>query len=91
MQANPEKIDHVIIVGAGMAGLLAAASLSDVTKKVSLIDKDSIPDSPQFRPGVAQGAHVHTLLGYGVEAMEKLIPGLMSDLYSEGAVKIRRN
>jgi 2-polyprenyl-6-methoxyphenol hydroxylase-like FAD-dependent oxidoreductase len=91
MQANPEKIDHVIIVGAGMAGLLAAASLSDVARKISLIDKDSIPDSPQFRLGAAQGAHVHTLLGYGVEAMEKLIPGLMSDLYSAGAVKIRRN
>ena len=91
MQANPEKIDHVIIVGAGMAGLFAAASLSDVARKISLIDKDSIPDSPQFRLGVAQGAHVHTLLGYGVEAMEKLIPGFISDLYSEGAVKIRRN
>jgi len=74
-----------------MAGLLAAAALSDAFEEVTIIEKDSLPESPQFRIGVAQGAHVHTLLGYGVEAMDSLIPGLMADLYSAGAVRIRRN
>ena len=82
---------HAVIIGAGMAGLLAAAALSDAFDEVTIIEKDSLPEVPRFRNGVAQGAHVHTLLGYGVEAMDRLIPGLMADVYSAGAVKIRRN
>jgi len=91
MTTNSVTSKHAVIVGAGMAGLLAAAAVSDVFEEVTIIEKDSLPESPQFRIGVAQGAHVHTLLGYGVEAMENLIPGLMADVYSAGAVKIRRN
>ena len=91
MTKDSFKSKHAVIVGAGMAGLLAAAALSDAFGKVTIVEKDSLPKSPQFRNGVAQGAHVHTLLGYGVEAMDTLIPGLMADIYSAGAVKIRRN
>ena len=91
MTAGSVNGTHAVIIGAGMAGLLAAAALSDAFEEVTIIEKDSLPDSPEFRNGVAQGAHVHTLLGYGVEAMDNLIPGLMADLYSAGAVKIRRN
>ena len=90
MTAGSVNGTHAVIIGAGMAGLLAAAALSDAFEEVTIIEKDSLPDSPEFRNGVAQGAHVHTLLGYGVEAMDNLIPGLMADLYSAGAVKIRR-
>ena len=57
---------HAVIVGAGMAGLLAAAALSDAFCKVTIVEKDSLPEFPQVRSGVAQGAHVHTLLCYGV-------------------------
>jgi 2-polyprenyl-6-methoxyphenol hydroxylase-like FAD-dependent oxidoreductase len=78
-------------VGAGIAGLLAAAALSDVVGKVTIIEKDALPKTPEVRKGVPQGAHVHTLLGYAVKAMDKLIPGLMTDVYAAGAVKIRRN
>jgi len=88
---NKVEINHAVVAGAGMAGLLAAAALSDHVGKVTIIEKDLLPESPQFRNGVAQGAHVHTLLGFGVKAMDELIPGLMSDLYTAGAVKIRRN
>jgi 2-polyprenyl-6-methoxyphenol hydroxylase-like FAD-dependent oxidoreductase len=91
MTANSANSKHAVIIGAGMAGLLAAAALSDAFDEVTIIEKDSLPEVPQFRIGVAQGAHVHTLLGYGVEAMDRLIPGVMADVYSAGAVKIRRN
>ncbi len=74
-----------------MAGLLAAAALSDVIEEVTIIEKDILPEAPEVRKGVPQGAHVHTLLGFGVEAMDKLLPGLMADVYAAGAVKIRRN
>ena len=74
-----------------MAGLLAAAALADVVGEVTIIEKDTLPETCKVRKGVPQGAHVHTLLGYGVEAMDKLLPGLMADVYAAGAVKIRRN
>ena len=74
-----------------MAGLMAAAALSDVFGEVLIIEKDELPNNPKLRKGVPQGAHVHTFLGYAVEAMDELIPGVMEDLYTAGAVKIRRN
>ena len=82
---------HAVVVGAGMAGLLAAAALADIFGEVTIIEKDTLPETPRVRKGVPQGAHVHTLLGYAVEAMDKLLPGLMADVYAAGAVKIRRN
>ena len=91
MSTDTVKHNHVVVVGAGIAGLLAAAALSDVVGKVTIIEKDALPKTPEVRKGVPQGAHVHTLLGYAVKAMDKLIPGLMTDVYAAGAVKIRRN
>jgi len=83
--------DKAIVVGAGMAGLMTAAALSQFFASVLIIEKDELPNKPAFRKGVPQGWHVHTLLGYGVEASETLFPGLMDQLYAAGAVQIRRN
>ena len=89
---KPEMKDkNAIVVGAGMAGLMAAAVLAEFFTRVIIIEKDELPHEPSLRKGVPQGAHVHTFLGYAVEAMEKLIPGLMEQLYVAGAVRIRRN
>ena len=82
---------RVIIIGAGMAGLMAAAVLADQFAEVIIIEKDDLPRTPQIRKGVPQGAHVHTFLGYAVEAMEDFLPGVMAELYEAGAVQIRRN
>ena len=80
-----------IVVGAGLGGLMAAASLSNFFARVEVIEKDTLPSEPALRKGVPQGAHVHTFLGYAVEAMEELLPGLLDRLYEAGAVRIRRN
>ena len=71
---------HAVVIGAGIAGLLAAAALSGTIEKVTIIEKDALSEAPKVRKGVPQGAHVHTLLGYTVEAMDKLLPGLMATL-----------
>ncbi|MFA3920749.1 NAD(P)/FAD-dependent oxidoreductase [Ruegeria hyattellae] len=89
MDSRQQK--RVIVVGAGMAGLMAAAVLSDQFSEVIIIEKDDLPRRPQVRKGVPQGAHVHTFLGYAVEAMEDFLPGIMTELYEAGAVQIRRN
>ncbi len=80
-----------VVIGAGMGGLMAAAVLSGFFTNVVIIERDELPTQPTLRKGVPQGAHVHTFLGYAVEAMGTLLPGLMEQLYAEGAVKIRRN
>jgi 2-polyprenyl-6-methoxyphenol hydroxylase-like FAD-dependent oxidoreductase len=80
-----------IVIGAGMGGLMAGAALSDFFTSVIIIERDELPREPALRKGVPQGAHVHTFLGFAVEAMEKLLPGLMEQLYDAGAVRIRRN
>jgi glycine/D-amino acid oxidase-like deaminating enzyme len=80
-----------VVIGAGMGGLMAAAALSDFFTNVVIIESDELPRQPALRKGVPQGAHVHTFLGYAVQAMDTLLPGLMEQLYDEGAVKIRRN
>ncbi|MBT6277544.1 MAG: FAD-binding protein [Chromatiales bacterium] len=82
---------RAVVIGAGMAGLMAAAALSDAFDEVLILEKDPLPATPAIRKGVPQGAHVHTFLGYAVQVMEELLPGIMDELYAAGAVKIRRN
>lgn len=88
---NTSPRERAVVVGAGMAGLMAAAAMSDSYGEVLILEKDKLPVVPKLRKGVPQGAHVHTFLGYAVEAMEELIPGIMEHLYAAGAVRIRRN
>ena len=70
-----------VVIGAGMGGLMAAAVLSGFFANVVIIERDELPRQPALRKGVPQGAHVHTFLGYAVQAMETLLPGLMEQLY----------
>ena len=82
--------ETAVVVGAGLAGLLAAAALSDFFKNVVVVERDRLPTRPGLRKGVPQGAHVHTLLGYAVEAFDQLVPGMIGRLYEAGAVRIRK-
>lgn len=91
MTARKPMAETAVVVGAGMVGLMTAAVLSEFFARVVIIERDELPRAPALRKGVPQGAHVHTFLGYAVEAMEQLIPGLMDHIYAAGAVKIRRN
>jgi 2-polyprenyl-6-methoxyphenol hydroxylase-like FAD-dependent oxidoreductase len=82
---------HAIVVGGGMAGLLAAAAMSNFFEAVTICECDDLEDDDEVRPGVPQGAHIHTLLGYGAQSIERLLPEFNRRLYKAGAVKIRRN
>lgn len=46
--------DHAIVIGASMAGLLSARMLSDRFHRVTLIDRDELPETPANRQGVPQ-------------------------------------
>ena len=77
---------HAIVVGASLAGLLAARVLSESYAKVTLLDRDTWADLPEPRGGVPHGRHAHGLLARGREVLEELFPGLTDDLVRSGAV-----
>ena len=51
-----------MVVGASVAGLLAARSLSESFEEVLVRERDELPDLPMVRKGVPQSGHVHGLL-----------------------------
>jgi hypothetical protein len=76
---------HAVVLGAGMAGLLAARVLASHFEQVTVVDRDRLPEHPRFRPGVPQSRHLHVLLGRGLECLEQLFPGFEADLVAVGA------
>jgi hypothetical protein len=44
--------DHAVVLGASMAGLLAARVLSDAYERVTLVERDALPTKPERRRGV---------------------------------------
>jgi 2-polyprenyl-6-methoxyphenol hydroxylase-like FAD-dependent oxidoreductase len=79
---------HAVVIGASMAGLLAARILSEHFDRVTLIDRDKLPDEPDFRGSVPQARHIHALLAQGQQIMEDLFPGLANDFIAMGAPRI---
>jgi 2-polyprenyl-6-methoxyphenol hydroxylase-like FAD-dependent oxidoreductase len=83
--ATQEKHGHAAVIGASIGGLIAATALAKSFDRVTLVDRDKLPDSPIQRPGVPQGRQVHGLLARGREALEELFPGLAGELIAAGA------
>ncbi|MEO3749614.1 FAD-dependent monooxygenase [Streptomyces sp. B6B3] len=79
---------HVVVIGAGFAGLLAARVLSEHAERVTLVERDRLPAEPDVRPGVPQGRHVHALLESGQRALEELLPGVLAELDGHGAPRL---
>ena len=80
---------QAVVIGAGIAGLLAARVLSDHFQRVTVIERDSLSDLPDARKGVPQGRHVHALLIRGQQIVGQLFPGLVHHLIAEGAPAVR--
>ncbi|MET7669455.1 FAD-dependent oxidoreductase [Micromonospora luteifusca] len=80
-----ESSDCAVVIGASIGGLVAARALSDTYTRVVVVDRDALPDRPATRRGVPQGRHLHALLAGGLQALERLFPGLRRDLVASGA------
>lgn len=82
----PDARDHAVVLGAGLAGLLAARVLADRFSRVTLVERDELTgDGPEFRPGVPQSRHAHVLWSRGVRLIEELLPGITDRLIAGGA------
>ncbi len=76
---------QAIVLGAGMAGLVAARILADHFDRVTIVEPDALPREPSPRTGVPQGHHVHVLLHSGRLILDRLFPSLQDDLAHAGA------
>jgi 2-polyprenyl-6-methoxyphenol hydroxylase-like FAD-dependent oxidoreductase len=76
--------NRAVVLGASMAGLLAARVLADAYAQVTVIDRDQLPQTGTHRRGVPHGRHVHVLLAAGQQALEELFPGLTAELVAYG-------
>lgn len=77
---------HAAVIGGSMAGLLAARVAADHFDRVTVLERDRLPDGPEARKGTPQARHIHVLLTAGRRALEELFPGLMGELVAAGAV-----
>ena len=77
---------HAVVIGAGMAGLLATRVLSNHFTQVTLVERDLLPDLAQQRRGVPQGWHTHGLLASGSQVLDHLFPGFSLEAVNSGAL-----
>jgi 2-polyprenyl-6-methoxyphenol hydroxylase-like FAD-dependent oxidoreductase len=76
---------RVAVIGAGLAGLFAAAAATANGADTVILERDRLPDEPQPRKGVPQARQGHVLLHRGLLSAEELLPGLRADLIAAGA------
>jgi 2-polyprenyl-6-methoxyphenol hydroxylase-like FAD-dependent oxidoreductase len=78
---------RALVIGGGIAGLLAARVLAEHHPEVRVLDRDELDDRHDraARRGVPQGRHVHALLPRGRQILEELFPGLTGQLVDAGA------
>jgi 2-polyprenyl-6-methoxyphenol hydroxylase-like FAD-dependent oxidoreductase len=80
---------HAVVLGAGMAGLLAARVLADAYERVTVVERDALLDTTRSRRGVPQGRHAHLLVPAGTQILDELFPGLVEDMIAGGLPVIR--
>jgi len=72
--------ERAVVIGGSIAGLCAARVLADSFDRVTLYERDELPDQPIDRSAIPQGQHVHLLMARGAHELEGLFPGLLDDM-----------
>ena len=75
---------HAVVIGASIGGLCAARVLSDFYERVTVYERDDLPDGPANRSAVPQGRHVHLLMARGAQEFEEHFPGLLDEMVAAG-------
>lgn len=77
-----------VVIGASMAGLMAARALSNHFAKVVVLERDPLVDDVQPRKGVPQAHHAHVLLTSGLNAIEHYYPGIIAEMEQGGVDRV---
>jgi 2-polyprenyl-6-methoxyphenol hydroxylase-like FAD-dependent oxidoreductase len=80
--------NHAVVIGGGIGGMCAARVLSDRFERVTLIERDELPEGASHRKGVPQSRHPHVLLDRGRRELRALFPGLEDTLHARGALDL---
>jgi flavin-dependent dehydrogenase len=75
---------RAVVIGASIGGLCAARVLSDFYDRVTVYERDELPDGPANRGAVPQGRHVHLLMARGAQEFDTHFPGLLDDMVDDG-------
>jgi 2-polyprenyl-6-methoxyphenol hydroxylase-like FAD-dependent oxidoreductase len=85
METMTKPHQHAVVIGGSVAGLLAARVLANHFQRVTIIERDHLPDNPEIRAGVPQAHHLHVLLARGHAILEGFFPGIDAELDKAGA------
>jgi 2-polyprenyl-6-methoxyphenol hydroxylase-like FAD-dependent oxidoreductase len=76
---------RAVVLGGGIAGLVAARVLADSFDEAVVVERDRLPYGAEHRRGTPQARHVHAILAGGQQALEELFDGLTAELTDLGA------
>lgn len=79
-----QQLDHVTIIGGSVAGLVTAAGVSDHFDRVTIVERDELPEGAGHRQGVPQARQLHVLLPLGAKTIDEMLPGFESELHEAG-------
>ncbi|MFC4517333.1 NAD(P)/FAD-dependent oxidoreductase [Streptomyces ehimensis] len=85
---SPSRTRSAIVLGGGLAGMLAAAALADQAESVTVIERDHLPSAAAPRRGLPQARHAHLLYSGGARAIEGLLPGTHDQWIKAGARRV---
>ena len=80
---------HCVVLGASIAGLFAARVLSGTFDRVTVVDRDELPEADDNRRGVPQGRHAHAILPAGTRGLQQMFPGLLEEFEADGVPVVR--
>jgi 2-polyprenyl-6-methoxyphenol hydroxylase-like FAD-dependent oxidoreductase len=74
------------VIGASLAGLLAARVLSEHHDEVLLLERGELPEDFSQRKATPHTRHTHALLARGREVFEQLFPGIRDEWRAAGGL-----
>lgn len=88
LDKRQKQFDHAVVIGGSITGLTTARVLADTFARVTVVERDRLPETPQFRSSAPQARHAHSLPLRGQQIFEEFFPGLRNDLITHGAEAI---
>ena len=86
-----KRLPHAIVLGGSVAGLLAARVLADHADRVTLVERDDLPDAVLHRKGTPQSRHANNLHPKALPLLNTWFSGITDELKKAGAVPVGDN
>ena len=77
--------NHACVIGGSIAGLLAGRVLAEHFGRVTIVERDELPNQPMPRKSTPHAQHTNGLLARGLTVFEEFFPGIREELIGLGA------